>query len=78
MKKIITIAFMGMLGVMTLGSCYKKRNCECVTVYNPEKSTGGPETKNFTVKGFKSGSKATCEAGNSSDSYTTITCKLTK
>ncbi len=31
MKKIIAIAFVGMFGVLTLGSCKKDYVCECTT-----------------------------------------------
>ena len=30
MKNIILIAFIGMFGVLTLGSCVRNYNCECV------------------------------------------------
>ena len=76
MKQLIKILLVGVLGMMTLASCLKTRNCECVTVYN--NMNNETTTEGSIVMGFKSDAKAQCESKNSSNSSYTETCKLKK
>ena len=48
MKNIVAVAFVGMLGVMTLGSCVKDYRCECVI---SEKNSPYPAVVNVPIDG---------------------------
>lgn len=63
-----------------LTSCVKQRNCRCTTV----DSSGTTSTTNQTIggvsgiNGSKKKAEATCDGYESSDSYSTKTCEITK
>lgn len=68
MKKIIAIAFVGMFGVLTLGSCVKTYTCDCTY-------PGTNSSSSTTVSGKKKDLKAVCE-NNPSYSTSEVSCKL--
>ena len=68
MKKFIAIAFVGMFGVLTMGSCKKDYTCEC-TVTVPGFAT---TTNSNTLTGKKKDVKEACEKNNS----TNVNCKI--
>lgn len=61
-------------------SCVKQRNCQCTTTL----ADGTTSTSNMTlssvsgVNGSKKKAAATCDGYDSSDSYSTVECELTK
>lgn len=68
MKKFIAIAFVGMFGILTMGSCKKDYTCECsVTV--PGFAT---TTSSSKVNATKKDAKEACEKNNS----TNLNCKI--
>lgn len=68
MKKFIAIAFVGMFGILTMGSCKKDYTCECaVTVQG-----FGTTTTSNTVNGKKKEVKDACEKNNN----TNVNCKI--
>ena len=74
MKKIIAIAFIGMFGAVTLGSCTKVRNCKCVTTYtDPAQSS---TTDNYPVSGSSKEAKKTCDSRNSAQVDLQTKCVL--
>ena len=69
MKKIIAIAFVGMFGVMTLGSCKKDYTCECTTTI----SGFDPIKTSSTVNASKKDAKTACEKNNGTNG---VSCKI--
>lgn len=60
-------------------SCVKQRNCQCTTV-----SGGQTSVQNYNlasvagINGGKKNAESSCKAYESSDSYSTTSCELTK
>lgn len=74
MKKIIAIAFIGMFGAVTLGSCTKVRNCKCITTYtDPAQSS---TTDNYPVSGRSKEAKKTCDSKNEQTLDLKTSCTL--
>ncbi len=55
MKKVIAIAFVGMFGILTLGSCKKEWTCECQLIDYPTMK------EERVIKDTKKGAEEQCE-----------------
>ena len=64
MKKIIALTFIGMFGVLTLGSCVKDYRCECVI----EDHEDYPSVVNTPISGnlTKKDAKKACKSNEKS------------
>jgi hypothetical protein len=69
MKKIIAIAFIGMFGVLTLGSCKKDYTCDCTITTIPGFPASNTST---TINGKKKEVKDACEKNNNAN----VNCKI--
>jgi len=78
LKLFFVVATFGVATLVT--SCVKSRNCQCTTV----SSSGSSSVQNYNlasvagVNGGKKNAEANCKTYESSDSYSTTTCELTK
>ena len=69
MRKLITISFVGMFGILSFSSCAKVYKCECYSSYSADQ----PVTST-TIMATKKTAKRSCE--NSNSASTGMTCKL--
>lgn len=66
MKNIVAIAFVGILGLMTLGSCVKDYMCECVI---SDKNAPYPSVVNVPIDGNLHHKHAKKACKNSEDNF---------
>ncbi|MEO9257493.1 MAG: hypothetical protein ABI207_03870 [Crocinitomicaceae bacterium] len=77
--KLKSLLFVAGVAIM-LTSCFKSRNCQCTTT----SSTGATSVSNETMTGIagvnssKKSQESACKSNESSNSYGSTKCELTK